>query len=52
MPQAACSKGWPPEPWLHTKAAKKRIVDAWRGSKPLVDWLDRYVGPTALVEGE
>ena len=45
-----CSKGWPPEPWLHTKAAKKRIVDAWRGSQPLCDWLDRHVGPSTLVE--
>ena len=45
-----CSKGWSPEPWLHTKAAKKRIVDAWRGSQPLCDWLDRHVGPTTLAE--
>jgi uncharacterized protein (TIGR02453 family) len=40
-----CSKGWPPEPWLHTKAAKRKIAEAWRGASPLSDWLDRHVGP-------
>jgi uncharacterized protein (TIGR02453 family) len=34
--------------WLHTKQAAKRVVDTWRKAEPLVNWLDRNVGPSEL----
>src|SRR5262245_57712127 len=34
--------------WLHTRAAKERILDAWRACEPLLDWLDVHVGPSEL----
>jgi uncharacterized protein (TIGR02453 family) len=39
-------KHWPPAAWMGTKAAKTRIVDVLRTSRPLRDWLDRHVGPS------
>ena len=39
-------KHWPTAAWMGTKAAKTRIVDVLRASRPLHDWLDRHVGPT------
>ena len=38
-------KHWPTAAWMGTKAAKTRIVDVLRASRPLHDWLDRNVGP-------
>jgi uncharacterized protein (TIGR02453 family) len=35
---------WAPGPWLGTKAAKTRVVDALRASRPLLKWLDDNVG--------
>ena len=37
-------KEWPVKGWLGTPAAKTRVVDFLRASKPLHDWLDRHVG--------
>ncbi|MCM4075959.1 DUF2461 domain-containing protein [Paractinoplanes hotanensis] len=34
---------WEPAAWLGTAAAKKRIVDFLRASRPLKDWLDIHV---------
>ncbi|WP_250035477.1 DUF2461 domain-containing protein [Paractinoplanes maris] len=34
---------WEPAAWLGTAAAKKRIVDFLRASRPLRDWLDANV---------
>jgi uncharacterized protein (TIGR02453 family) len=39
-------KEWPVEPWLSTAAAKDRVVDLLRASKPLVEWIDLHVGPS------
>jgi uncharacterized protein (TIGR02453 family) len=36
---------WPPAAWLGTAAAKKRLVDFFRASRPLREWLDDHVGP-------
>jgi uncharacterized protein (TIGR02453 family) len=41
----AAWKNWPVAPWLHTRAAEQRVVDALRASRPLTDWLDAHVGP-------
>lgn len=35
-----------PTRWLGTKDAGPRILDLWRGTRPLVDWLVANVGPT------
>ena len=38
-------KEWPVKAWLGTPAAKSRVVEFLRASRPLYDWLDRHVGP-------
>jgi uncharacterized protein (TIGR02453 family) len=38
-------KAWPTAAWLGTAAAKRRIVDFLRASRPLRQWLDANVGP-------
>jgi uncharacterized protein (TIGR02453 family) len=35
---------WPVEPWLHTAAAKRRVVEFLRTAAPLQAWLDEQVG--------
>ena len=37
---------WKPAAWLGTAAAKKRIVEFLRASRPLRAWLDDNVGPS------
>jgi uncharacterized protein (TIGR02453 family) len=37
---------WPAAPWLHTAAAKQRVVKFLRLTAPLHAWLDDHVGPT------
>jgi uncharacterized protein (TIGR02453 family) len=32
--------------WLHTKAAADKIMETWRATKPMTQWLDKYVGPS------
>jgi uncharacterized protein (TIGR02453 family) len=32
--------------WLKTTRAKTEIVKSWRGMQPLIDWLDKHVGPS------
>lgn len=39
-------KHWPPAGWLGTAAVKARIVEFFRTSRPLRDWLDDHVGPS------
>lgn len=38
---------WPAAAWLGTSAAKKRVVEFLRATRPLSEWLDRCVGPSA-----
>jgi uncharacterized protein (TIGR02453 family) len=38
------SRNWPPEPWLHERAALTRIRTAWRAFGPLNSWLAANVG--------
>lgn len=37
-------RGWPPEPWLATPAARERVLDFLKTSAPLVSWLTANVG--------
>jgi uncharacterized protein (TIGR02453 family) len=37
---------WPVGSWLHTKAAKQRVVGFLRAAAPLQAWLDEQVGPS------
>jgi uncharacterized protein (TIGR02453 family) len=34
--------------WLQTPRAKTELVKAWRSMRPLIDWLDKHVGPSDL----
>lgn len=34
--------------WLQTPKAKTELVKAWRAMQPLVNWLDKHVGPSDL----
>jgi uncharacterized protein (TIGR02453 family) len=43
-------KQWPVARWLGTAAAKQRIVDFLHIVKPLDEWLDAHVGPSALPD--
>lgn len=38
--------------WLHTPAARQKIVGAWRDAAPVNRWLDRNVGPSTLPPPE
>lgn len=42
---------WPPAAWLGTAAAKDRIVDFLRTSRPLRRWLESTVGPSSAARG-
>ncbi len=39
-------KAWPLAKWMQTAKAKDRIVDAWRASDEVNDWLATHVGPS------
>jgi uncharacterized protein (TIGR02453 family) len=39
---------WPVAAWLHTAAAKRRVVDFLRTAAPLENWLDEHVGASTL----
>jgi uncharacterized protein (TIGR02453 family) len=41
-------KEWPPAAWMGTAAAKKRIVEFLRTSRPLRQWLDANVGQSSV----
>ncbi|HCT80050.1 MAG TPA: TIGR02453 family protein [Micromonosporaceae bacterium] len=45
----AAFKQWPIAAWLGTAAAKKRVVDFLRATRPLHDWQDKYVGDAAMT---
>lgn len=40
------SRSYEPEPWLHTREMLGRLIDDGRQLAPLVDWLERHVGPS------
>jgi uncharacterized protein (TIGR02453 family) len=41
---------WPAAAWLGTRRAKDRIVEFFRVSRPVNDWLRTHVGPSRLPE--
>lgn len=41
-------RAFPPEPWLHTAECASEVRDAWRAMAPLIDWLGKNVGATAM----
>jgi uncharacterized protein (TIGR02453 family) len=41
-------KQWEVGAWLGTTAAKRRIIEFLRASRPVNDWLDAHVGPSTL----
>jgi uncharacterized protein (TIGR02453 family) len=44
-------KAWPPAGWLRTTGAKKRVVDLFHATAPLLSWLDGQVGPSEEADG-
>jgi uncharacterized protein (TIGR02453 family) len=41
---------WPAGPWLETRRARTRVVEFFRLSKPLSDWLLKHVGASDAPE--
>jgi uncharacterized protein (TIGR02453 family) len=41
---------WPAGAWLGTRRAKDRVVEFFRRSKPIGEWLLSHVGPSTLPE--
>jgi uncharacterized protein (TIGR02453 family) len=41
---------WPAGPWLGTRQAKDRVIEFFRQSKPINEWLGTYVGQSSLPE--
>jgi uncharacterized protein (TIGR02453 family) len=41
---------WPAGAWLGSRKAKDRVVEVFRASKPLNEWLRAHVGPSTLPE--
>jgi uncharacterized protein (TIGR02453 family) len=39
--------GWPPDDALHEATTVQRVAAAWRAMRPLTEWLDDHVGPSA-----
>jgi uncharacterized protein (TIGR02453 family) len=44
----AAYKEWPVEPWLATSAAEDHVREFLVATRPLTEWLDAHVGPSAL----
>jgi uncharacterized protein (DUF2461 family) len=40
-------RSWPPDEVLHQRRSLNRVQDGWRITRPLTDWLARYVGASA-----
>jgi uncharacterized protein (TIGR02453 family) len=40
-------KQWPVAAWMGTGKAKQRVVDFFHAARPLTEWLDKNVGPSA-----
>jgi uncharacterized protein (TIGR02453 family) len=43
-------RSWGVASWLKTAAAKKRVVEVFRASVPMLKWLDANVGPSEDVD--
>jgi uncharacterized protein (TIGR02453 family) len=43
-------RDWPAGAWLGTKRAKDRVVEFFRQSRPINDWLRTNVGPSTMPE--
>lgn len=43
-------KQWPVGAWLGTAQPKKRLIDFFHASRPIVEWLDKHVGPSEMGE--
>jgi uncharacterized protein (TIGR02453 family) len=41
---------WAPAGWLGTAAAKTRVAEVLRASRPLSDWLDQHVGASTMED--
>jgi uncharacterized protein (TIGR02453 family) len=46
------SRQWQPAAWMQTRAAVRRVRDAWVACDELNAWLDLHVGPSTLAPDE
>lgn len=52
MKGLVAARSWEPAAWLGTAAAKKRVVDALRATRPLLTWLETNVGRSTEAEAD
>jgi uncharacterized protein (TIGR02453 family) len=45
-------RAWPVAGWLGTAGAKRRVVDLFHATAPLLSWLDAHVGPSEEANGK
>jgi uncharacterized protein (TIGR02453 family) len=50
MKGLVAARSWEPGSWLATAAAKKRVLEALRATRPLLAWLEANVGPSTMEE--
>jgi uncharacterized protein (DUF2461 family) len=50
MKGLVAARSWEPASWLRTAAAKQRVVETLRATRPLLTWLDAHVGPSTMPE--
>jgi uncharacterized protein (TIGR02453 family) len=50
MKGLVAARSWEPAAWVRTAAAKKRVVETLRATRPLLTWLDANVGPSTMPE--
>ena len=43
---------FPIRKWLHTAAAREKVVQTWAAARPLFGWLERHVGPSTVAPPE
>jgi uncharacterized protein (TIGR02453 family) len=48
MKGLTAGRRWPPRRWWDSREVVERIASTWRASRPMSEWLGRYVGPSEL----
>jgi uncharacterized protein (TIGR02453 family) len=46
------SRSWEQAPWMQSRAALRRVRDAWDGAAAMHAWLDLHVGPSTLAPAD
>jgi uncharacterized protein (TIGR02453 family) len=43
---------FPVRKWLHTAAAREKVIQTWSAARPVYTWLERHVGPSTEAPPE